>query len=108
MPEQNQLQIIETTVATEEKAQSIAKTLLDKRIIACANISQIQSIYNWGNKEQQETEFKISIKTTTEMKESCLKTLKELHPYRIPMILSKEIECNEEYINWVKSKILPL
>ncbi len=105
MSGQNQIQIIETTVATKEKAQFIAKTLLDKRVIACANISQIESVYNWGDKEQQEIEYQISCKTSTDMKDSCLNLIQTLHPYRTPMILSKQIDCNEEYVKWVKSKI---
>lgn len=101
----NKILIIETTVATTEQAKSIAKTLLDKRVIACANISEIESIYNWGNKEQNEKEYKISCKTTNETKDKCIKLIQELHPYRVPMVLSKEVESNSEYFKWVEEKV---
>ncbi|MAG60795.1 hypothetical protein CL619_03335 [archaeon] len=104
----HKITIIETTVAKEEQAQTIAKTLLNKRIIACANITKIQSLYNWGNQEQNEEEFKISCKTLRETEDLCHKTLEELHPYRVPMILIKSVSCNEEYYNWVKEKISPI
>jgi periplasmic divalent cation tolerance protein len=40
------------TNPSKEEAKRIAKHLLDKRIIACANIFPIESMYWWDGKDQ--------------------------------------------------------
>ena len=101
----SEILIIETTTAKKEQAESIVNTLLNKKLIACANISEVFSIYNWGNEAQREAEYKISCKTLEEKEEICLKEIKELHPYRVPMILATIKDCNQEYQEWVKEKV---
>jgi periplasmic divalent cation tolerance protein len=53
------------TNPTKEEAKKIAKHLLEKKLIGCANIfGPINSIYNWQDKIIYETEFVLIAKTS--------------------------------------------
>lgn len=100
--------LIETSVAKLDQAKTLVKTLLDKRLIACGNIHKIESTYNWGNQEQNEEEYKISLKTLIDVEELCQEIIQEIHPYRVPMILTQQVSCNQKYSEWVKEQINPI
>ena len=55
-----------TTVGSREEAQRLARTLVERRLAACAQISEIESIYRWKDAVQQEPEFRLLLKTTDE------------------------------------------
>ena len=94
--------IIETTVSSNKDAKKLANTLLDQKLIACANITKTQSVYNWKNKKYDETEFLVSIKTSKDKKQIAIQSIKKIHPYELPMIVVKEIETTKEYQEWIE------
>ena len=54
------------TNPTKDEAKMIAKHLLEKKLIACANIFPINSLYWWKDKIADENEFALIVKTTEE------------------------------------------
>ena len=42
--------IIQTTCSTSEEAKKIAKILIEEQLVACVQLSKIESLYIW-NKE---------------------------------------------------------
>ena len=89
---------------TEEEAQTIAKMLLNNRLVACANIiPKMKSLYWWKNKIQEDEEVFMMLKTKPELELEVINKIKENHSYEIPAIFaisSTEI-INEEYLNWL-------
>ena len=53
----NKYCIIKTTFNSKKDAKNLAKILLDKRLIACAEIKEIESWYFWNNKIENNKEF---------------------------------------------------
>lgn len=54
------------TIPNKREAEKIAKKLLDKKLIACANvISNVNSYFVWKNKVQNSKEIIICGKTTS-------------------------------------------
>jgi periplasmic divalent cation tolerance protein len=53
-----------TTVASREEAHRLARMLVERKLAACAQISEIESVYRWKGEVQQEPEFRILFKTT--------------------------------------------
>ncbi|MFN3528207.1 MAG: divalent-cation tolerance protein CutA [Candidatus Altarchaeaceae archaeon] len=95
-----------TTTDKREDAEKIAKILLEKRLSACVQISEINSYYWWKGKIENSKEFLCIIKTKKELYEEVEKEIKNIHPYEIPEIISIEIfKGNENYFKWMEKEI---
>lgn len=71
-----------------ETARTIAGTLLEEKLIACANIlPAIESVFEWKGEVSSETETAVLFKTTAEYLGALTERLEELHPYETPAIL---------------------
>jgi len=95
--------LILTTTNSEEEAKAIANALVQERIAACVNISSpVTSIYSWEDKIEEETEYKLFIKTYIENWPALREKLKELHSYSVPDItLINTEQMNPEYLTWM-------
>ncbi|NQV08275.1 divalent-cation tolerance protein CutA [Candidatus Woesearchaeota archaeon] len=94
--------IIYITNPTKEKAKEIAKHLLDKKLIACANLIDSNSLYKWEGELKDENEVILLAKTTEDKFEEVKKEVKKIHPYDIPCILKIPAEANKEYSEWLE------
>ena len=96
------MKIILSTFPTLEDAESLAKVLLDKKIVACVQIQgPIKSMYNWKNELICDQEWKISIKTKDENIGVTSRILHEMHPYEIPQWIVISGTCSLKYEEWV-------
>ena len=94
--------IIYITHSSEENAQKIADQLLQKKLVACANIFPIKSMYWWNGNIENENEYVSIVKTIPELWEVLQKEVKEIHPYDVPCIMKIEAEANKEYEKWIR------
>jgi periplasmic divalent cation tolerance protein len=99
--------LISTTLENKEDAKRIAKLLLDRKLIACAQISgPITSLFRWKGKTTSATEFTLSLKTTLLCSASVKTLLRQEHPYDLPEIIVQEIHnSSDEYSEWVYGEV---
>lgn len=97
--------IIYITNPNEEEAEKIARHLLNKKLIACANIFPIESIYRWEGKVTKEKEFVLIGKTLEEKFETIKKEVESVHSYKTPCIIKIPAEPNSKYGEWVKGEV---
>jgi periplasmic divalent cation tolerance protein len=92
-----------TTVGTEEQAYLIARELVARRQAACVNILPgVRSIYRWKGKICKDGELLLLIKTLEEEFEAVAATLRELHSYELPEILSFDVVRGERsFLDWI-------
>jgi periplasmic divalent cation tolerance protein len=91
-----------TTVATREQAQTMARALVERRLAACAQISEIESFYRWDGAVQHEAEFRVLFKTTDVRYQACERAIKSLHPYELPAIHAFSMDpVFEPYALWI-------
>ena len=90
------------TNPTKTEARKIAKHLLKKKLIACANIFPIISLYWWKGKITDENEFVLIVKARKESFKELKKEVENIHPYTIPCIVKISVSSNEKYYNWLK------
>ncbi|MEM2121544.1 MAG: divalent-cation tolerance protein CutA [Candidatus Woesearchaeota archaeon] len=94
--------VIITTTNTRENAEKILKVLLEKRLVACAQILKTNSFYWWKNKIENSKEYLIILKTKKEFYDIVEKTIKENHNYEIPEIISLDIKKGyDKYLSWI-------
>ena len=58
--------IIQTTCSTSEEAKKIAKILIEEQLVACVQLSKIESLYIWNKEFCCDNETLLSIKTIKE------------------------------------------
>ena len=81
-------------------------TLLDKRLIACANmLGSVTSYYRWEGVREKASEVAVLMKTTTEMAESTRAFIHQAHSYECPCVVVWPIsDSSEEYLQWVNDE----
>lgn len=93
--------------APKGKAKGIVEHLLNKRLIACANIIPSRSLYWWKGKIADEEEELILAKTTKEKSPLVRKEVEKIHPYTLPCLLEFSGTVNQEYGRWVQKETTP-
>lgn len=86
-------------------AKKIAKILLQKKLIACANIFPIDSLYWWQGKIAEESEFVLLGKTAAKHFPAVKREIKAIHPYKIPCITKIAAEPNQKYQKWLSDQL---
>ena len=95
--------VVVTTVGTEEQAYLIAREIVGRRQAACVNILPgVRSIYRWKGKICRDGELMLIIKTLEEEFEAVSATIRELHSYELPEILSFSVTRGEaNFLQWI-------
>ncbi len=86
---------------SKKVALSISKALVKEKLVACANIHESFSVYEWKGSLVSEKEFVIVAKTLGEKFLSVESLVKKLHPYSVPCICCFSVKANKEYYDWV-------
>ena len=96
-----------TTVGTEEQAYLIAREIVARRQAACVNIVPgIRSIYRWRGKICKDGELLLVVKTLEEEFEGVAATIRELHSYELPEILSFSVSHAEpRFLDWIADSV---
>lgn len=96
--------IVYVTVPSLSEAEKISQTLLNKKLVACANIlPNVTSHYWWHEKIESDTELLIIFKTIKEKITAVIEEVKKLHTYDVPEIIAMPIIYgNEQYLSWIK------
>jgi periplasmic divalent cation tolerance protein len=99
--------IILTTASSEEEAEKIARTLVDRRLAACVNIvPQITSIYRWQGAIEEAREWLLIVKTTAVAFVQVRETIAELHSYEVPECVCLTIEDGSpSYLAWIGESV---
>ena len=96
--------VVLTTTGSEKEAAVIASALVDRYQAACVSvIPSVRSIYRWKDKTWNEAEVVLLIKTTSSRFESVRRTIKELHSYELPEVLSLNVgNGDEKTLEWIR------
>ncbi len=99
--------VVTTTLDKKEDAVHLGRLLLEKRLIACAQVSgPVESMYWWKGEIEQAQEYKLLVKSTQSLWVRLRETIEEQHPYDIPEIISMEISAvNTEYQHWLLEEL---
>jgi periplasmic divalent cation tolerance protein len=93
--------------ASDEEARTIARTVVEERFAACANIGgAVQSIYHWQGAIEEASEVAASFKTTAAMAAALIARIAELHSYEVPCVYSTPVgEVAADYAKWVETNV---
>jgi periplasmic divalent cation tolerance protein len=91
---------------SDEEARRIARTLVDERLAACANIfPPCHSIYRWQGRVEEAAEVPTLFKTRAGTAGALIARLAELHGYEVPAAVVWPIaETLPAYAAWVEKE----
>jgi len=94
---------IQWTCASIEEAKKIAKELVKKKWVACANIlPQVESLYIWEGAIQEDKEVKVFFKTKEEFFPRIRDFIIEHASYDVPEIAQTQVtDANPDYVQWL-------
>ncbi len=95
--------LVYITNPTKKEACKIARHLINKKLIACANIFSANSIYPWNGKVAEEKEVILIAKTESKNYNRIVKEVEKIHPYTIPCVANIPVTFNKKYEKWLSS-----
>jgi periplasmic divalent cation tolerance protein len=95
------------TCATLEEARRICHELVEKRLVACANlIPHVESIYLWEDKVENGNEVKVFLKTLDTHFENVKEHIQKNCTYDVPEVSKIVIDSgNPDYFQWVEKTV---
>jgi periplasmic divalent cation tolerance protein len=92
-----------TTTGSQDEARTIARTLVERGLAACAQISAIESWYTWKGAVQNEPEYRVLLKTTQARYAAVESAIRALHSYELPAIHAIGVEhASAPYAAWIE------
>ncbi len=99
--------IIQTTCGSKIEAKNIAKRLIDEKLAACIQMSEIESMYSWKDEFCCDNETILSIKTSKENFKKVKSKIKELHSYDVPEIIQIDItDISKKYLKFMEDNTI--
>lgn len=100
--------VVLVTAGSEPEARAIARALVQDRLVACANLYPIESIYTWQGEIHQDQEWQIVLKTDLAIFPRLEARIRELHSYDVPEIIALPIhQSSQPYLEWISSHVHP-
>lgn len=98
--------LVYVTAPSETEAHHLARTVVEERLAACANIiAHITSVYRWKGAVQSDPELVVLFKTTSERAEQLTQRVIELHSYETPCVVALPVVAGAEpFIRWIASE----
>ncbi len=100
--------LVYTTWPNAEAAAAAARTLVEERLAACANVLPGAMSVFWHDGEvQSEPEAVMFLKSTVKRMRALKERIVDLHPYDLPAIVALEIDearSHLEYLDWIRAE----
>lgn len=96
-----------TTVETEEQAEALAKSAVQTKVAACAQISgPIRSFYRWKGNLEEGLEWRVVLKIPAAKAGDAEAWLRQAHPYEVPQwVVVQADHVLPEYGQWAEASV---
>ncbi len=86
-------------------ASRIAYELLERRLIACVNISPVRSLYRWEGHVCDDQEELLIMKTASRLVPDLVAAVTAIHPYTTPEVIALPVTQGfPGYLDWVMAE----
>jgi periplasmic divalent cation tolerance protein len=100
--------VVFVTCASLAEARRIARSVVESRLAACANLlpGQVESIYRWKGRVERARERFLVIKTTRAKFPALREAILRLHSYDVPEIIALPIAAGlPAYLAWIADSV---
>lgn len=100
--------VVLVTVPSQEEAIALARSLVEQKLVACANLFPVQSIYTWDGNLCEEQEWQLILKTRLDRFFQLEHAIREQHSYDVPEIIALPIvNASDPYSQWIEAQTSP-
>lgn len=100
--ETNLYSVVITTTASNEETEKIANALLNEKLAACIQATQIKSFFSWKGAVSVENENLLLIKCKQSDYAEIEKCIKANHSYEVPEIVQLPMtNGSNAYLDWI-------
>lgn len=106
MPQSGDTVRVETTVDSRDGAERLARSVVEHRLAACAQVSgPITSFYRWEGRIQADEEWTVVLKTAADRLDELTAHIGDVHPYDVPEVVAVPVTGGDPaYLAWVRDE----
>jgi periplasmic divalent cation tolerance protein len=93
--------LVITTEADADRAEDLARRLLQEGLAGCVSLRPVLSLYPWRGELQRSEEVQLLIKTLPDRLPRLRERLQQLHSYELPQWLQWEAEASPAFAAWL-------
>ena len=99
----SEVRVVLVTAPDLDTASALARTLVEERLAACANlVPGVRSIYRWQGEVQDDAEVLLVVKTRAGRCDALAARVRDLHPYDVPEVVVLPVGGGSRgYLEWV-------
>lgn len=100
--------VVLVTCKSVEEAQQIGRALVDRKLVACANIlrAPVRSIYRWKDKIELADEVLLLLKSSQSRFAALDSAIRKLHSYHLPEIIALPVTAGSRgYLDWISRSV---
>ena len=99
--------LVTTTISKKEEGVALAKAALQKRLVACAQLSaQCESYYWWKGSIEQSGEYILTMKTQQSLYPELVRFIEKTHSYETPEIVAVPVShLSPAYHKWIQEEL---
>jgi periplasmic divalent cation tolerance protein len=95
-----------TTFDSHAEALQMAHELVERSLVACAQIHEITSVYRWKEHVEEVGEFILTMKTTAAGVEALKSRILANHSYEVPeFLVVPVIAGHDRYLSWIAGNV---
>lgn len=99
------LELVLTSEADPARAETLARSLLERRLVACVSLQPTHSLYHWQGVIEEGAEVLMLLKTHPARLEALRNALAELHSYDTPMWIHWSAASAGAYARWLTAEL---
>jgi len=99
--------VVFMTAANTEEAARLAEMLIEKRLVACAQIlPEMESVYRWQGRIERQREVLLIAKTTRARFADLEREVRAIHSYETPEIVAVPVVAGSApYLHWLHTSL---
>lgn len=101
-----ELVVVLSSEASAERAEALARQLLERRLVACVSLLPVRSLYHWQGRLESGEEVKLLLKTSPALLTPLRQALLQLHSYDTPEWIVLRGSSAGAYAGWLRAELL--
>ncbi|EKD43513.1 MAG: hypothetical protein ACD_72C00244G0003 [uncultured bacterium] len=97
---------VRISATSEEEANKISRTLVEKKLVAGTMIYSGNSHYWWKERIEEKIYWNIGAFSVLEHKDTIINEVRKLHSDVCPIIAFNEIDGNKDFLQWIDDSTL--
>jgi periplasmic divalent cation tolerance protein len=95
---------VRITCGSSDEAAAIADALVAERVVACAHVAPIASVYQWQGVVEHDDEVLLTAITRLDRCEAVAEMVASIHSYDLPSITWLAVGGSPAYLAWVDAQ----